>query len=228
MSLYARTTQSDPTTSIPRRADPFRVLRTHRNFRLFWTGQTASLIGTWMQTMAVGWLSLELSNSAFVVGLVASMGAIPIVLFSMHAGALVDRGNKLRIVQATQSLLLLQAVVLFAVTLSGHVTVGLLLALSLVQGCLSAVEIPARQSLIIQLVGREDLQPAIALNSSGFNLARVVGPAVGGAVRARVRRRRGGCRRRPRPNATQRAPELPPSGGLHGLPVGSMLPVTGE
>jgi len=182
MSLYARTAQSDPTTSIPRRADPFRVLRTHRNFRLFWTGQTASLIGTWMQTMAVGWLSLELSNSAFVVGLVASMGAIPIVLFSMHAGALVDRGNKLRIVQTTQSLLLLQAVVLFAVTLSGHVTVGLLLALSLVQGTLSAVEIPARQSLIIQLVGREDLQPAIALNSSGFNLARVVGPAVGGAV----------------------------------------------
>ncbi len=132
--------------------------------------------------MAVGWLSLELSDSAFVVGLVASMGALPIVLFSMHAGALVDRGNKLRIVRITQTLFLLQALVLFGVTLSGHVTVGLLLALSLVQGVLSAVEIPARQSLIIQLVGREDLQPAIALNSSGFNLARVVGPAVGGAV----------------------------------------------
>lgn len=186
MSLYARPVESDPTnvgdTSGARRSDPFRVLRTHRNFRLFWTGQTASLIGTWMQTMAVGWLSLELSNSAFVVGLVASMGALPIVLFSMHAGALVDRGNKLRIVRITQTLFLLQALVLFGVTLSGHVTVGLLLGLSLVQGTLSAVEIPARQSLIIQLVGREDLQPAIALNSSGFNLARVVGPAVGGAV----------------------------------------------
>ncbi len=190
MSLYARPVESDPEvnptnvggTSGPRRSDPFRVLRTHRNFRLFWTGQTASLVGTWMQTMAVGWLSLELSNSAFVVGLVASMGALPIVLFSMHAGALVDRGNKLRIVRITQTLFLLQALVLFGVTLSGHVTVGLLLGLSLVQGALSAVEIPARQSLIIQLVGREDLQPAIALNSSGFNLARVVGPAVGGAV----------------------------------------------
>lgn len=190
MSLYARPVESDPEmnpTSVgdspgPRRSDPFRVLRTHRNFRLFWTGQTASLVGTWMQTMAVGWLSLELSNSAFVVGLVASMGALPIVLFSMHAGALVDRGNKLRIVRITQTLFLLQALVLFGVTLSGHVTVGLLLGLSLVQGALSAVEIPARQSLIIQLVGREDLQPAIALNSSGFNLARVVGPAVGGAV----------------------------------------------
>lgn len=182
MSLYARPVESDPTKPQARRSDPFRVLRTHRNFRLFWTGQTASLIGTWMQTMAVGWLSLELSNSAFVVGLVASMGALPIVLFSMHAGALVDRGNKLRIVRITQTLFLLQALVLFGVTLSGHVTVGLLLGLSLVQGVLSAVEIPARQSLIIQLVGREDLQPAIALNSSGFNLARVVGPAVGGAV----------------------------------------------
>ncbi len=182
MSLYARPVESDPTKPQARRSDPFRVLRAHRNFRLFWTGQTASLIGTWMQTMAVGWLSLELSNSAFVVGLVASMGAIPIVLFSMHAGALVDRGNKLRIVRITQTLFLLQALVLFGVTLSGQVTVGLLLGLSLVQGTLSAVEIPARQSLIIQLVGREDLQPAIALNSSGFNLARVVGPAVGGAV----------------------------------------------
>lgn len=182
MSLYARPVESDPTKPQTRRSDPFRVLRTHRNFRLFWTGQTASLIGTWMQTMAVGWLSLELSNSAFVVGLVASMGALPIVLFSMHAGALVDRGDKLRIVRITQTMFLLQALVLFGVTLSGHVTVGLLLALSLVQGTLSAVEIPARQSLIIQLVGREDLQPAIALNSSGFNLARVVGPAVGGAV----------------------------------------------
>jgi MFS family permease len=186
MSLYARPVESDPeidpTKPQARRSDPFRVLRTHRNFRLFWTGQTASLIGTWMQTMAVGWLSLELSNSAFVVGLVASMGALPVVLFSMHAGALVDRGNKLRIVRITQTLFLLQALVLFGVTLGGQVTVGLLLGLSLVQGCLSAVEIPARQSLIIQLVGREDLQPAIALNSSGFNLARVVGPAVGGAV----------------------------------------------
>ena len=182
MSLYARPVESDPTKPQARRSDPFRVLRTHRNFRLFWTGQTASLVGTWMQTMAVGWLSLELSNSAFVVGLVASMGALPVVLFSMHAGALVDRGNKLRIVRITQTLFLLQALVLFGVTLGGQVTVGLLLVLSLVQGCLSAVEIPARQSLIIQLVGREDLQPAIALNSSGFNLARVVGPAVGGAV----------------------------------------------
>jgi MFS family permease len=138
-----------------------------------------------MQTMAVGWLSLQLSDSAFVVGLVASVGAIPIVLFSMHAGAFVDHGDKLRLVRVTQSILLAQAAVLWLVTITGHVSIPILLVLVFVQGLSSAVEIPARQSMIIQLVGRDDLQPAIALNSSGFNLARVVGPAIGGLVIAR-------------------------------------------
>ena len=167
-------------------ANPFRVLAKHRNFRLFWVGQTSSLIGSWMQTMAVGWLSLQLSNSAFIVGLVASVGALPVVLFSMHAGALVDHGNKLRIAKITQSVFLLQAAALWLLTLSGHVSVPILLTLSLVQGLCSAVEVPARQSMIIELVGREDLPPAIALNSSGFNLARVVGPALGGVVISRL------------------------------------------
>ena len=144
-----------------------------------------SLVGSWMQTMAVGWLSLQLSDSAFVVGLVASVGAIPIVLFSMHAGAFVDHGDKLRIVRVTQSILLAQAAALWLVTITGHVSIPILLMLAFVQGLCSAVEIPARQSMIIQLVGRDDLQPAIALNASGFNLARVVGPAIGGLVIAR-------------------------------------------
>jgi len=144
-----------------------------------------SQVGSWMQVMAVGWLSLQLSNSAFVVGLVASVGAIPIVLFSMHAGAFVDHGDKLRLVRVTQSILLAQAAVLWLVTITGHVSIPILLGLAFVQGLCSAVEIPARQSMIIQLVGRDDLQPAIALNSSGFNLARVVGPAIGGLVIAR-------------------------------------------
>lgn len=144
-----------------------------------------SQVGSWMQTMAVGWLSLQLSDSAFVVGLVASVGAIPIVLFSMHAGAFVDHGDKLRLVRVTQSILLAQAAALWLVTVTGHVSIPLLLVLAFVQGLCSAVEIPARQSMIIQLVGRDDLQPAIALNSSGFNLARVVGPAIGGLVIAR-------------------------------------------
>ena len=144
-----------------------------------------SQVGSWMQTMAVGWLTLQLSDSAFVVGVVASVGAIPIVLFSMHAGAFVDHGDKLRLVRVTQSILLAQAAVLWLVTITGVVSIPILLGLAFVQGLCSAVEIPARQSMIIQLVGRDDLQPAIALNSSGFNLARVIGPAIGGLVIAR-------------------------------------------
>ncbi len=165
-----------------RSLNPFRVLRTHRNFRLFWIGQTLSLIGSWMQTMALGWLSLELSNSALVVGMVASVGAIPIVLFSMHAGAFVDRSDRLNLVRITQTIFLLQALALWTLTELGLITIPILLLLAAVQGLCSAVEIPARQSMIIQLVGREDLPPAIALNSSGFNLARIIGPAIGGVV----------------------------------------------
>jgi len=165
-----------------RSLNPFRVLKTHRNFRLFWIGQTLSLIGSWMQTMALGWLALELSNSALIVGLVASVGAIPIVLFSMHAGAFVDRSDRLRLVRITQSIFLAEALILWGVTRLGVVTIPILLLMAVVQGCCSAVEIPARQSMIIQLVGRDDLQPAIALNSSGFNLARIIGPAIGGVV----------------------------------------------
>ena len=169
-------------STVPRSRNPFRVLKTHRNFRIFWIGQTLSLIGSWMQTMALGWLSLELSNSAFVVGLVASVGAIPIVLFSIHAGAFVDRSDRLRLVRITQTVFLVEALVLATVNWLGLVTIPLLVFLAFVQGMCSAVEIPARQSMIIQLVGRNDLQPAIALNSSGFNLARVIGPAIGGLV----------------------------------------------
>lgn len=165
-----------------RSRNPFRVLATHRNFRLFWVGQTLSLIGSWMQTMALGWLSLQLSNSAFVVGLVASIGALPVVFLSMHAGALVDRADRLKVVRATQTVFLCQAVALWLLTWTGHATIGVLMTLAFVQGVASAIEVPARQSMIIQLVGREDLQPAIALNSSGFNLARIVGPALGGLI----------------------------------------------
>ena len=135
-----------------------------------------------MQLMAQGWLALELSNSALVVGMVASVGALPVLLFSLHAGALVDRSDRLRIVKITQAVFLLEAATLWVVTWTGHVSIPVLLVLAFIGGTCAAIEIPARQSLIIQLVGREDLAPAIALNSSGFNLARVVGPALGGLV----------------------------------------------
>lgn len=172
-------------TTSARSRNPFRVLITHANFRRFWVGQTLSLIGTWMQSMAQGWLALELSDSAFIVGLVAAAGSLPILLFSLHAGVLVDRSDKLRLVKIAQSLLLLEAGLLWFFTWSGHINIPVLILLALAGGAIGSVEIPARQSLMIDLVGRDDLRDAIALNSSGFNLARIFGPAVGAAIIAK-------------------------------------------
>ena len=165
--------------------NPFRALLRHRNFRLFWFGQTLSLIGTWMQSMAEGWLALQLSNSAFVVGVVASASSLPILLFSLPAGVLVDRTQKLRLVKIAQTALALEAIALWYLTLTHRITIGWLISLATLNGCTSSVEIPARQSLVIELVGKEDLREAIALNSSGFNLARIVGPSLSAIVIAR-------------------------------------------
>lgn len=166
--------------------NPFTVLARHRNFRLFWLGQTLSLIGSWMQSMAQSWLALELTNNAFLVGLVVAAGSLPVVLFSMHAGVLVDRYERLRLVKICQSLLLLEAGLLFWFTWSGHISIGWLLAFATLQGIINSAEIPSRQSLIVELVGREDLPQAIALQSSGFNLARIVGPAIAALVIAKL------------------------------------------
>src|SRR4051812_10043703 len=177
-----RGVQSLPTPSI----NPFRIIQRHRNFRLFWFGQTLSLVGTWMQSMAEGWLALELSNSAFVVGMVAAAQALPILILSLHAGVVIDRNDKLRIVRTAQTLLSLQAGVLWYLTWSHHLTIAWLFILALANGTIIAFEIPARQSLIVDLVGRHDLPGAIALNSSGFNIARVVGPSIGALIIAQL------------------------------------------
>jgi MFS family permease len=166
--------------------NPFSVLGRHRNFRLFWLGQTTSLIGSWMQSMAQGWLALELTNNAFLVGLVAAAGSLPVLLLSMHAGVLADRYQRLRLVTICQALLAVEATLLFWFTWSGHISIGWLLALATFQGIISSAEIPARQSLIVELVNRDDLPRAIALQSSGFNLARIVGPALAALVIAKL------------------------------------------
>ena len=168
-----------------RSINPFRVFLRHRNFRLFLTGQTLSLIGTWMQSMAAGWLALELTNSAFFVGLVATASSVPILIFTMPAGAMVDRSDKLRLVRIAQCAFLADATLLWWLTYTHRITIVLLLGLAFVSGVVASVEIPARQSLFIDLVGREDLPDAIALNSSGFNLARVVGPGIAAVVISR-------------------------------------------
>ncbi|HEY8164386.1 MAG TPA: MFS transporter [Gemmatimonadaceae bacterium] len=166
--------------------NPFRVLQAHRNFRLFWIGQTVSLIGTWMQQVAQGWLALELSNRPFIVGLVSASSSLPILAFSLYAGVIVDRRDKLRLVTVAQVLLSIEAAILWWLVWSDRITIPLLIGLALINGLISAIEIPSRQSLIVDLVGKEDIVDAIALNSGGFNLARIVGPSIAAAVIAGI------------------------------------------
>lgn len=164
---------------------PFASLR-HRNFRLFFWGQTTSLVGTWMQSIAQGWLVLQLTDSAFQVGLVSALSSLPVLLFSLPAGVYVDRANKHRIIVWCQALMLGQAVILTALTATHTVTAFHVAVLATFVGCLSAIEIPARQSFIVDLVGKEDLTNAIALNSSAYNAARIVGPALAGVLIAEL------------------------------------------
>lgn len=139
-----------------------------------------------MQMMAQGWLALEISNSAFLVALVASATSFPILLLSMPVGVIIDRTDKLKLVKICQTLHAIEAAALWWFTWSGHITIEWLLVLATLNGIFSAFEIPSRQSLVIELVGREDLPGAIALNSSGFNLARIIGPSLGAIIIAQL------------------------------------------
>ena len=159
----------------------FAALR-HRNFRLFLTGQFISLCGTWMQTIAQGWLVLHLTDSAFAVGLVTAMGSLPILLFSLYGGVIADRVNKRRFILVLQSLMLVEALTLGVLTALDLITVGWVMALAVFFGLLTAFEVPARQAFVAEIVKRQDLMNAIALGSSAFNLARVIGPALAGLV----------------------------------------------
>ncbi len=154
----------------------------HRNFRLFFLGQGVSLIGTWMQNVAQGWLVLELTNSPFYVGLVSALGSFGVLLLTIYAGVVADRTNKHRLVILTQSLSMLPAFALAALVWARAVAVWHVAALAAFLGLVNAFDIPARQAFIVELVGKDDLVSAIALNSSAFNAARVIGPAVAGAV----------------------------------------------
>jgi len=174
-----------PARPVRKSINPFRTLQVHRNFRLFWTGQTVSLIGTWMQQVGQGWLALELTNSAFMVGLVSAAGSFPVLLLSLYGGVVADRRSKLRIVIICQALLLVEAAALWWFAWTSRINIGWLLALTTVGGVISAFEIPARQAMVVELVSRDDLVDAIALNSGGFNLARIVGPSIAAIVLAK-------------------------------------------
>jgi MFS family permease len=158
----------------------------HRNFRLFIIGQFTSLCGTWMQVVAQGWLVLQLTNSAFAVGLVTALGSLPILLFTLYGGVVADRVNKRRFILILQSLMLAEALTLALLTATHLVTVHWVMGLAVFSGLLSAFEVPTRQSFLAEIVERQDLMNAIALNSSAFNLARVIGPAVAAGLIASV------------------------------------------
>ena len=159
----------------------------YRNFRIYFTGQGISLVGTWMQRVAMGWLVYRLSGSAFVLGLVGFAGHIPTLLLAPFAGVAADRWSRKRILYMTQGLAMAQALVLAALTLTGLVEVWHVLALALFLGTLDAFDIPARQSFFVHMIDDpEDLGNAIALNSSVFNLARLVGPSIAGILIALV------------------------------------------
>ena len=138
-----------------------------------------------MQQVGQGWLALELTNSAFLVGVVAAAGSFPVLLLSLYGGVLADRRSKLKIVIICQALLLVEAAALWWFTWTGRINIHSLLILTTLGGVISAFEIPARQAMIVELVAREDLVDAIALNSGGFNLARIVGPSIAAIVLAK-------------------------------------------
>jgi len=163
----------------------FRALR-HRNFRLFFVGQIISLTGTWMQSLAQSWLVYRLTQSAALLGAVGFTSQIPVLFLSTYAGIVADRHSRRRIVIITQVAMMLQALLMAALTLSGAIQVWHIFALALLLGVCNAFDIPARQSFLVEMVGTEDLMNAIALNSSIFNSARMVGPAVAGILVAAI------------------------------------------
>jgi len=163
----------------------FRALQ-HRNYRLYWTGQLVSLIGTWMQSVAQGWLMHRLTSSAFMLGLLGFCQFLPVLLFSLWAGVIVDSIDKRKLLLITQSALLVQAALLATAVSTGIVQPWMVLALAFVFGTINAIDLPARQSFVVDLAGKEDLQNAIALNSGAFNTARIIGPAIAGILLATI------------------------------------------
>jgi predicted MFS family arabinose efflux permease len=157
----------------------------HTDFRRFYAGQLVSLIGNWMQTVAQAWLVLQLTNSAFKLGLIGTLQFGPLLLLALVAGALADRMPKRRLLAATQMALGCQALGLALLVGSGRIEYWHVCLLASLSGVVNALDLPLRQSFVIELVGKEDLLNAVALNSAAFNAARIVGPSVAGLLIAR-------------------------------------------
>ncbi len=159
----------------------FRALRI-RNYKLFWFGQFASLTGTWAQEVAQAWLVLKLTNSPLVLGTMVTARFAPTLIFSLFGGVIADRLPKRRLLFITQSVLLLQALVVGILTWTGAVLLIHLYIAAVVRGLADSVDRPTRQAFVVELVGPEELANAVPLNSTQFNAARIIGPAIGGAI----------------------------------------------
>ena len=160
---------------------PLRALR-HADFRRFLSGQGISLVGTWMQSIAEAWLVFELTHSAFAVGLTTTLATLPILGLTLYGGVVADRVDKRRFIMMLQSVMLLEATALATLTLTHHITVHLIWGLAVIFGFATAFEVPTRQAFLVELVPAEDLVSAAAINSTTYNLARVVGPAIAGIL----------------------------------------------
>ena len=176
---WRRTPRVDGATQTP--GGTFRALR-HRNYRLFYTGQVISLTGTWMQTVALAVLVLDLTDSKVALGTVAMLQFLPITLFVLFAGVLADRVPKRELIISTRVLAMVQALLMAVLIWTGSIELWHVYVLAFVLGLSNAFEQPARQAFVVEMVGRDDLMNAVALNSGMFNAARLVGPAVGGVI----------------------------------------------
>ncbi|HEV2340397.1 MAG TPA: MFS transporter [Candidatus Acidoferrales bacterium] len=183
----AESAPAGPSSPIRARRLPgmIRALR-HRNFQLFFSGQLISLIGTWMQTIAQAWLVYRLTNSSWLLGLVGFLGQIPVFLLAPVGGTVADRWNRQRVVIGTQTSSMILAFILAWLTLANVVRVWEIMMLAALLGAVNAFDIPARQAFLVDMVGKDDLMNAIALNSSMFNGARVIGPAIAGILVAGI------------------------------------------
>ena len=153
-----------------------------RNFRLYWSGQMISQIGTWMQTIGQAWLVLQLTHSAFQIGLVGALQFVPVLLFSIFGGVFADRWPKRRVLLVTQSAAMIQAFLFWVLIASGAIQLWHIYILALLLGLMNSLYLPASQAFVVEMVGREDLPNAVALKSSLPTLARIVGPGLGGII----------------------------------------------
>jgi MFS family permease len=184
LSITVSAIAPEPSSATPRRR-LLGALR-HRNYRLFFGGQLVSTIGTWMQSIAQPWLVLQLTHSALAVGVALAMQYLPMLLAGPFGGLVADRFPKRRVLQVTQTAFMVPALFLFVVTYTHTVTYPMVLASALIWGVIQVVDVPTRQAFAIEMVGRDDLMNAIALNSSIWNSAAVIGPSLAGVLIAVV------------------------------------------